>query len=285
MQVRLVEWLRAAQLLDVFGCFLLQHFGGVVRGDDAQQASIGIEHGHCQETVVREQTGGRFLVRVGAHGQRLAIGDLADGRVRWREHQVAQAQDAEQPLVRIGDVDVVDRLGFARDAADRGQRFVGGQVGRNGDDLAGHQAGGAVGRIGQQGAHFVGVFRLHLDQNGFGVLVWELVDDVGGIVGVHLFEHVGGVGTAQSHEQPGGVAGVEVLQYLGSALIAQQRDSSRELRWLQRMQPAGDSGSVRPTTGGAIHGTADQLVPQESRSCAFLTLSAEFDTVEWTLCA
>ena len=55
-------------------------------------------------------------------------------------------------------------------------------------------AAGAVGRKGEQLPDLGGLGRFHLDQDLLGFGLRQLLDDVGGVVGVHRLEQIGGDG-------------------------------------------------------------------------------------------
>ena len=125
-QVRLVQWLRAAQPLHVFADLLEEDVGGVVGGDDAEQPVLVVHDRQGEVVVLVEQSGGLFLVGVSADADDVGVHELRDRLPARREHQVAQRQHPEQSLGgRVGDVDVVDRLGLFGHAAELGQRLAG----------------------------------------------------------------------------------------------------------------------------------------------------------------
>ena len=71
LEVRRVEGLHAAQLLDVLGRLLLHDVDDVVDGDDALHAALGVDDRHGQEVVLGEQLAHRLLVHVLGHGDDL----------------------------------------------------------------------------------------------------------------------------------------------------------------------------------------------------------------------
>ena len=122
----------------------------------------------------------------------------------------SESTPEQPPGRRLGHVDVVDRLGLFGHPPELLQRLVGRQVRRDRHEVRRHDAGRALGRVGQQVADVLGLLVLHLVEDRLGLARVELAHDVGRVVGVHLFEDVGGLGPAELAEQPGSVERVEL---------------------------------------------------------------------------
>ena len=106
------------------------------------------------------------------------------------QQQVAQRDRANEVLVALDDVDVVDALvlgGLGADVVDdRSHRHVLG----DGGDLRGHDAAGGLVLVAEQGADDARLLDAHQAQQRLGLVVGEVADDVGGVVRVHLGEEV-----------------------------------------------------------------------------------------------
>src|SRR6185295_12310915 len=83
---------------------------GVVDGDDALEMAVVIDHGDGQQVVAGDDLGDLVLVVEDADGNGLLDHDLGDRHVRLRDNEVPKGKHADEPLVGIDDVDVVDRL-------------------------------------------------------------------------------------------------------------------------------------------------------------------------------
>lgn len=65
----------------------LQHVGGVVGGDNAEQSVALVHHGNRQQTAISKHARRDFLVGVGAHADDATAGELADAPVGLGEHE------------------------------------------------------------------------------------------------------------------------------------------------------------------------------------------------------
>ena len=151
-----------------------------------------VDDGQRQQVVLGDDARD-FVVRVvvQATTDQLAVHDAADGRVRVGDDQLAQRQVAEQVLVLVDDVHVIDVVHLGRLLPDQADGLFGGDGRRHGDDVVGHQAAGRIVVVGQQLANVLGVFGLHAAQEVLRAFGLEVAEDVGGVVGLHLFEDVG----------------------------------------------------------------------------------------------
>ena len=147
--------------------------------------------------------------------------------------------------LRIDDVDVVDGLGLADEAPDRGDRAVGGRIGRHGDELGGHDPAGGVRLEVREAADLVRLGRIHPDEDlarfGFG----QPLGDVGGIVRIHAGEERCRFLLGERPEDRGGLVRIELLQDLGDLLVGQP------------LQEDGDLGRVEPGHERRPFGRAD----------------------------
>ena len=71
---------------------------------------VGVDHRQRDQVVARDQRRRLLLLGVDADRHRVGLHDLGDGLARAREQDVAQRHHAEQPVVGVDDIGVVDRL-------------------------------------------------------------------------------------------------------------------------------------------------------------------------------
>ena len=115
---------------------------GVIDRHDPDQPALVVHHGHGQQVVMGDRLGDRLggLERAGRH--RLIDHDLGDRGVGPGDDQVAQRQDPHQPVIVIGDIDVVDGLGIGLELAQALDRVRGRQRRLDRDELGRHHAAG-----------------------------------------------------------------------------------------------------------------------------------------------
>ena len=70
--------------------------------------------GHRQEVVLREQLADGLLVHVLRNRHHVGVHDVAHALVRLRGEQIAERHHAEQMLLGVEDVEVVDALDVLR---------------------------------------------------------------------------------------------------------------------------------------------------------------------------
>ena len=104
VEVRCVEGLRAADLLDVASRFLLGVFEHVVDRDDAEHLSLGIHHRERDPVVAIERGDDLVARRRRRDRQGRAWVDLGDAGAVVRENQGPEAQVFDQPSVVVEDV-------------------------------------------------------------------------------------------------------------------------------------------------------------------------------------
>jgi len=157
-----------------------------------------------------------------------------------------QREHAEQVLVGVEHVDVVDGLGLGGDLAEHHDGVVGADVGGDGDEGRGHPAAGGVRLVGEELADLRGLLGLHLAEDALGVLVAELGDDVGGVVGVHLLEQVGGLAGLEGLEDVGGLLRLELLEDAGDLGVRQVLQEGGDLRLVEALDEVGPVGRAQP---------------------------------------
>ena len=153
-----------------------------------------------------------LLIGLGANADRVAHHQVPHRRLRPGQDEIAQRQDAEQVLLRVDHVGVVEGFGILRDAAQGRDRLIRPQVRSNRHEGRGHDAAGAVRRKGEQLPDLGRLGRFHLDQDLLGFRLRQLLDDVGGVVGVHRLQQIGRHGLAEGTQDGGSVRRLQLGQ-------------------------------------------------------------------------
>ena len=96
-----------------------------------------------------------------------------------------------------------------------------GRVGAENDGLGGHERTGGRLVVGHESTHVLGLFGLHEGQQGLGLRVGQLGDEVGRVVGLHDVQNVGGSGGFQRGDDRDTVVVTQLLEHVGEARIRQ----------------------------------------------------------------
>ena len=116
------------------------------------------------------------------------IGHLLRG---LRENEFTQRESAQHLVLLVNHIHVHDRVHFAFLLADVCDGLRGGEGGRNGDDISGHEAAGGVIGIGEQQFHFLALFILHHFQQVFAALLGQFCQQVSRLIRRHFLQHIG----------------------------------------------------------------------------------------------
>ena len=196
--------LHTAELLHVFRLLFLDRVDDVVDRDDAHDVIRLAHHRHDDEIVVRDNARDLFPVGARLHALHFRPGHVAQQRPFGRGEQLAQRQHTGEPALVIRRVDRVDRLALsaARDDANLAQRFFHRRARGLGDELRRHQTAGRV-RI-EQSQRLCLAPRLlrHLLDDLVGVLLVELLEDVGPLVRRHRAHERGRLSRGSSPRAP-----------------------------------------------------------------------------------
>ena len=200
---------------------------GVVKGHDTQNVTVLVANGDGDQVVLGHLVRYVFLVVVGRHINQVAIGQLAQRGVAVGYNQRAQREHAGEHAARVLGIDVIDALEVLVELADRLDGVSDRRRGRQGDKLRGHDATGGVVLIAQQVTNRLLLLNAHQAQQLLGLLVIELIDQVGGVVRVHHGQHRRCVRIGQALEHLGhkfvvielrdglgGLGGVELREHL-----------------------------------------------------------------------
>ena len=187
-----------------------------------------------------------FLVLVGRHIDQVAIGELAQRCVAVGHDQRAQRKHARQHAARILGVDVVDALEVLVELANRLDGIADCRRGGQGDKLRGHDTAGGVFLVAQQVTNRLFLLDAHQAQELLGLLVAELVDQVGGVVRVHHGQHrrCVRVGQALEHlghklvvielrDSLGGLGGIELCKNLRAQARVELLDNVGDVGGMQ----------------------------------------------------
>ena len=110
VQVRLVEGLHAAELLDVLGGLLLGHVEHVVDGDDADSMPCESVTGQRHAVLVLEDRHRRFLVVRCLERHHAVVHQLRDARGRGGEQELPDPHLVDQPPGVVDHVEDRQRL-------------------------------------------------------------------------------------------------------------------------------------------------------------------------------
>ena len=112
-EVGQIEWLDAADLLQVLGLLLRQDVDDVVDGDDAEQGPSRVDHRHRVEVVLRHLAGDLFLVLLGRDGEDVGAHDVGEDVAGIGDDAARAAWRARGAVVLVDRVDGVDGLARA----------------------------------------------------------------------------------------------------------------------------------------------------------------------------
>ncbi len=213
----------AGQGQDVLLGLVADDLDDVVDGDLPHQTAARIDDRRADQVVLVEDVGDLFLVHADIDfGRRLH--QLGQRRLAAAAQQDADRDRAHRLEGRIDHVDVEEQLGqLVAGVADVINRLADGPEFRRGQELALHQAAGGLVLVGQRrlDGRAIGLAhgRQHLEALGF----VQVVDDVGGVVGVQFLQRSG-----QGHRRRG------LQHFLAQVLVHLRDDLAQRLGVEQR---------------------------------------------------
>jgi len=177
--------------------------------------------------------------------EEVALGDRLDGGVGRGEQEVAQRDHARQATVTLDHVDVVDALVLAGFGAQLLDDLLDGHVLGHGGDLRRHDAAGRLLLVAEQRADGARFFDAHEAQQGLGLVVGEVADDVGGVVRVHLGEECGGAALGEVVDDVGLQVVFELGDRVGGLLVVEVLEDLGALGGVELLEDVGDVGRVQ----------------------------------------
>ena len=232
--------------LQVLLMLLGDNVHGVVEGHDTQDVAVLVTDGDSDQVILGHLVRYVFLVLVGRHIDQVAIGQLTQRSVAIGYDQRAQRKHASQHAARILGIDVVDALEVLVELANRLDGVTDRCRGGQGDKLRGHDAAGGVVLIPQQVTNRLLLLDAHQAQELLGLLVIELVDQVGCIVRVHHGQHRRCVRIGQALEHLGHkLVVIELRDGLGGLGSIELRKHLRTQARVELLDNVGDIGRVQ----------------------------------------
>jgi hypothetical protein len=183
LQIRGIERFHAADLLNVFTGFFIDHVDDVIGRHDAFHAAFTIDNRNCEQVLFGEQLRQVFLVQFLGRRDKLGSHDVADPLLSRGGHQPAQGNDAQQALIGIEHVGIVNRLYLLRLTAQIRDCLIHGHIRPQPRETRAHQAAGIVFGVSQQGYDFTAVVIVEEGEEIGSLLLGSLLDDVRGIIG------------------------------------------------------------------------------------------------------
>ena len=231
--------------LQVLLVLLGDNVHGVVEGNDAQDMAVLVADGNGDQVVLGHLVRYIFLVLVGRYIDQVAIGELPQRGVAVGHDQRAQRKHARQHTARVLGVDVVDALEVLVELADGLDGIGDCRRGGQGDKLRGHDTAGGVFLVAQQVTNSLLLLDAHQAQELLGLLVAELVDQVGGVVRVHHGQHRRCVRVGQALEHLGHeLVVIELRDGLGGLGSVELREHLRTQARVELLDNVGDVGRM-----------------------------------------
>ena len=232
--------------LQVLLVLLGDNVHGVVKGHDTQNVTVLVANGDGDQVVLGHLVRYVFLVIVGRHINQVAIGELAQRGVAIGHDERAQRKHAGEHAARVFGIDVVDALEVLVELADRLDGVTDRRRGGQGDKLRGHDAAGGVVLVAQQVTNRLLLLNAHQAQQLLGLLVIELVNQVGGVVRIHHGQHRRCVRIGQALEHLGHkLVVIELRDGLGGLGSIELRKHLRTQARVELLDNVGDVGRVQ----------------------------------------
>jgi hypothetical protein len=230
---------------DVLLGLLADDADDVVDGDLAHQPAAGLDHRGADQVVLVEDVGDFLLVHVdGDLGHRLH--DLGQGRLALAGQQLADRQGADRREAGVDHIDVEEQLRqVVAGHADVVDGLAHGPELRRGQELALHQAAGRLVLVGQAGLDRRAVALVHGGQHLGALALVQVVDDVGGVVGVQLLQRLGQGGRRRGLQHLLAQVVVQLGDDLAQPFRIQDRDHLFAVGGRQEAHQVGDVGRIQ----------------------------------------
>lgn len=135
-------------------------------------------------------------------------------------------------------------------SADVSERLGDGRLRGQDDGFRGHQTTGGVVVVGQQGAHILGVVRFHECEEPFCLLIAELAEEVGRVIGFHLLQHRHRTFGVEGGEELDLCLIGQLLDDVGQAFVVEGAGDLESTFGLHLEQDVGEVGGFRVLVRG-----------------------------------
>ena len=190
---------------------------------------------------------GHFLARrVVTHGDHVLIMQgIPQDRPRFRQHEVTEGKYPDQLVVLVHHVGIIGDFHILFHAPpDQRNGFVHRDVLLKQDDLGVHDAARRIGIERQQVAELFGVVAVKVAQEDVAVPFFQLVQNVGGIVGRHLGDDLGGLVGIEVFQNVDGDFLIKLGEGLGRFVGRQMAEQANLLLEAQVFQMLGHVSRV-----------------------------------------
>src|SRR5579859_675475 len=176
----------------IFRLLFVDYIDYIIDGHESHEVILLIDDRHSQQVIPGNDPRHLFLVGIGLNFNHILVHKHHQLCTGFGHHQFAQRNHAHQPLLLIHDIQVVDHLEVIRVAPQVSQGFFNGQMLIQRQHLGGHDASGSLRAVAQQVADRLRFVGRHQAQQAFGLLLWNVRQNVGGVIGGQQFQHIGG---------------------------------------------------------------------------------------------
>ena len=115
MEIVVIECGHTAHFLKVFGGFVVDDVDDVVDRNDPFHDVIGVDDGEREMVFTCEDESDRFLVHIVGDFGRIGFHDIGNLFIARGFDEVFERDDAQEVLLMVEDVDVIDRFEFVAD--------------------------------------------------------------------------------------------------------------------------------------------------------------------------
>ncbi len=190
--------------------------------DDTHQTILHVHDGQGQEVVFVQGLGHILLVVHGAGPDHVGVHDVLNDVVLVGQQQVTDRQHTQQTAGGVGDVQDVDGLQLAADAADALEGILHRHILLQGQELHVHDGAGGILGIFQDLVDRFAHLRRGLIQNADDHAGRHLLHDVHGVVQVQLVQHFLQLGVGKAVDEHLLTLRLQLHEHLRRRLLRQQ---------------------------------------------------------------
>ena len=212
--------------------------------DDADHPAQGVDHRKSVEIVLVEHFGQFVLVEVGGTGEDARLGQNGEAGIGLRHHQAGQRDRSAQHALFVEHVDFGDTLRVAVEVAQGLDGLRDRGVLADVHEVRGHGAGGGFLVEFEKFLDFLPLLRLHLFEDGVGLLFGEFGKQVGSGARVHLLDDVGDPLLVEFFEQGLLQLGIDFLERLGGDFLIERGKDGFAFGWSKVFEDLGQVGGV-----------------------------------------